>query len=202
MESDFRTFLRAGGVTVVSLRQMTPVSAQSSVGGINRRLVPNCRELRHSFEARVDEIVASNTSMLLSILARAFDPPLTAPEIPDVSASREAILAEWDRRISTIWAEFKSHPARLRPNRALAEEAMLRGFSGLINEIRQRQLGVTHYIWRSRDDERVRHAHAEQDDHVFTWDDPPAGGHPGQAYNCRCHAEPVPPGTETFIPAE
>lgn len=47
------------------------------------------------------------------------------------------------------------------------------------------------YIWRSRDDAQVRDSHAEYDDQVFSWDEPPAGGHPGQAHNCRCYAEPV-----------
>ena len=28
---------------------------------------------------------------------------------------------------------------------------------------------------------------------MFRWDEPPAGGHPGQAHNCRCYAEPVSP---------
>jgi hypothetical protein len=50
---------------------------------------------------------------------------------------------------------------------------------------------VTHYIWRSQDDEKVRPAHAERDDRVFAWDDAFADGPPGHAYNCRCHAEPA-----------
>jgi uncharacterized protein with gpF-like domain len=41
----------------------------------------------------------------------------------------------------------------------------------------------------------VRDSHAEYDDQVFRWDEPPAGGHPGQAHNCRCYAEPISPST-------
>ena len=52
-------------------------------------------------------------------------------------------------------------------------------------------LGVTEYIWRSSDDERVRSLHREYDDRRFSWDEPPDGGHPGEGYNCRCFAEPV-----------
>lgn len=58
---------------------------------------------------------------------------------------------------------------------------------------RQLQAGVETYIWRSRDDDKVRAAHAGNDDRVFRWDDPPPGGHPGQDYGCRCYAEPLPP---------
>lgn len=47
------------------------------------------------------------------------------------------------------------------------------------------------YTWRSRDDARVRAAHAGYDDQVFSWSDPPEGGHPGQGWNCRCTAEPI-----------
>ena len=167
MESDFRRFRRAGGDSAVSLNQPTNASAQLVVGGVNRRLIPNYSKLRRSFEERIDEIISSNNLLLLSSLAHAFDPSLTEREIPDVSSLKEAVLAEWDRRISMIWAEFKTHPVRFVPNRNVAEESLLRGFSGLINEIRQRQLGVTHYVWRSRDDGRVRHSHAEHDDRVF-----------------------------------
>lgn len=37
----------------------------------------------------------------------------------------------------------------------------------------------------------VRDSHAAYDDRVFRWDDPPPGGHPGQAHNCRCWSEPI-----------
>ncbi|QJE73761.1 minor capsid protein [Aerophototrophica crusticola] len=47
------------------------------------------------------------------------------------------------------------------------------------------------YVWRTMRDERVRPSHAERDGKVFRWSDPPQGGHPGEASNCRCWAEPV-----------
>ena len=75
------------------------------------------------------------------------------------------------------------------------EERLLRAFAGLINQLRQQDLGIERYIWRSQDDAKVRDSHAERDDQVFRWDEPPAGGHPGQAHNCRCYAEPVSPST-------
>lgn len=37
----------------------------------------------------------------------------------------------------------------------------------------------------------IRAAHAKYDDRVFAWSSPPAGGHPGEAWNCRCTAEPI-----------
>jgi len=47
------------------------------------------------------------------------------------------------------------------------------------------------YIWRTAGDGKVRSSHAERDGKTFSWDNPPDGGHPGVARNCRCEAEPV-----------
>ena len=69
----------------------------------------------------------------------------------------------------------------------------------VINQLRQQDLGIEKYIWRSRDDSKVRDSHADFDDQVFRWDQPPAGGHPGQAHNCRCVAEPVAPGSPNDV---
>lgn len=46
---------------------------------------------------------------------------------------------------------------------------------------------------------KVRDSHAGYDDQVFSWDKPPAGGHPGQAHNCRCFAEPIAPGSRNDV---
>ncbi len=47
------------------------------------------------------------------------------------------------------------------------------------------------YIWRTRGDRKVRSEHAARDGKVFDWDNPPVGGHPGEASNCRCTAEAI-----------
>ena len=49
---------------------------------------------------------------------------------------------------------------------------------------------TTHYIWRTRSDGNVRPNHAANDGRIFAWDTPPATGHPGEDYGCRCTAEP------------
>jgi len=50
----------------------------------------------------------------------------------------------------------------------------------------------THTL-RSADNSRIRAAYARKnDDQVFAWAAPPAGGHPGQDWNCRCTAEQTP----------
>lgn len=68
---------------------------------------------------------------------------------------------------------------------------------GQIDASRQKDLGVTRFIWRASQDERVRDQHREWDGQIFRYDDPPiddATGRPvlpGEAILCRCTAEPV-----------
>lgn len=47
------------------------------------------------------------------------------------------------------------------------------------------------YIWRTRGDSKVRSSHRDRDGKIFSWDNPPEGGHPGEAPGCRCWAEPT-----------
>lgn len=57
---------------------------------------------------------------------------------------------------------------------------------------------TTHYVWRTRGDGRVRASHAANNGRVFSWDYPPATGHPGEDYGCRCVAEPYVRGESEF----
>lgn len=64
-----------------------------------------------------------------------------------------------------------------------------------INQSRSKSLGITHYIWRTAGDDRVRQSHAELDGTVQSFDNPPTVGDEGQfnageVFNCRCYCEP------------
>lgn len=68
---------------------------------------------------------------------------------------------------------------------------------GSINMERQEANGITHYFWRTSLDGRVRDLHQEKDGKRFAWDepagdaaDPADGAFPGDAIQCRCHADP------------
>jgi 2'-5' RNA ligase len=58
-------------------------------------------------------------------------------------------------------------------------------------EEEEHALDPDHYIWRTQHDSKVRSSHRERDGHVYAWDNPPPGGHPGEAPMCRCFAEAV-----------
>lgn len=64
--------------------------------------------------------------------------------------------------------------------------------NGQLTYLRQTDLGINRYTWRTMGDERVRDSHAVKDGNIYSWDDPPADtGHPGEDFQCRCYAEPV-----------
>ena len=63
---------------------------------------------------------------------------------------------------------------------------------GGLTEMRQTQLGVRQYIWRTSLDERVRPSHQANSGKTFDWGNPPPDtGHPGHDVQCRCVAEAV-----------
>lgn len=57
---------------------------------------------------------------------------------------------------------------------------------------------TTHYVWRTRGDNKVRATHAVNNGRIFSWDNPPPTGHPGENYGCRCTAEPYVHGESEF----
>ena len=69
-------------------------------------------------------------------------------------------------------------------------------YTGELDKLRQTSVGVEEYVWRTMQDDRVRDEHTEREGQIFRWDDPPEDGHPKEAINCRCWAEPVIPGQE------
>ena len=60
-----------------------------------------------------------------------------------------------------------------------------------ITRQRQTEAGVSHYIWRTSKDDKVRDEHADREGDMFAWNNPPHDGHPGEPIQCRCTAEPV-----------
>ena len=73
---------------------------------------------------------------------------------------------------------------------ALIARDQVNKLNGEINQLRQTSIGITDYTWRSVGDDKVRDLHEEYDGETFAWNAPPSDGHPGEAINCRCTAEP------------
>ncbi len=116
----------------------------------------------------------------------------------DAGPLKQRAYDEFENRLSAVLAYYvdegrnRTEIVSLMEADISATEAwLLRQFQNDVNEARQRAVGVTHYIWRSADDGKVRSSHAERDDRVFLWDHRFADGLPGHAHNCRCYAEPA-----------
>lgn len=95
---------------------------------------------------------------------------------------------------------------------AIATEKRLRNIvrdqtaklQGSLTRERYQEVGINRYLWRTEQDERVRHTHHEREGFEFTFgrevqpqlrayklDVDQIDGHPSVPPNCRCHAEPV-----------
>ncbi|MCA3438096.1 MAG: minor capsid protein [Rhodobacter sp.] len=140
-----------------------------------------------AFEERLRELAAENWSGITAALWRAGIEADPAAE--DIEAEIGQARATYSDQASAILSA--GDPSVSEADLATLSDWLARRFLTEINERRQRDLGVTHYIWRSLDDPRVRTAHAERDDRLFSWDDRFSDGHPGHGYNCRCTAEPA-----------
>lgn len=63
--------------------------------------------------------------------------------------------------------------------------------NGQLTQVRQTDVGIRQYIWRTSEDRRVRPEHRARDGKTFDWDNPPPDGHPGVPVSCRCVALPI-----------
>ena len=105
----------------------------------------------------------------------------------NMQAAFEAEPFDQDKLMKLVRSEGRSANYNLRRiTRDQTNKAV-----GNLNEIRQRQVGVKKYIWRTAQDERVRPTHRALDGMTFRWDTPPAIGHPGFEIQCRCYPESV-----------
>lgn len=126
--------------------------------------------------------VAQNVSLIESIPSRYFD-ELEGLVLQAARSGRrsEALAQDLEDRYDVSESRAKLI--------ARSETAKL---NGQITQVRQTNLGVEEFVWRTSEDERVRPSHAALDGKTFEWKDPPASeGIPGEAPNCRCTAEPV-----------
>lgn len=177
----FNQFVRHGGhaTIVLSLRATEPALELEQA-----RLD---RTVTDAFEQRLRELAAENWSDLTAAFARAnIVADLT---VEDVEAEVSRARADFSAQASAIMAT--TDPSVAKTDVSSLSDWLARRFLTQINERRQRRLGVTHFVWRTQDDEKVRAAHAERDDRVYSWQDEFPDGPPGHGYNCRCVAEPA-----------
>lgn len=190
MYQDFKHFLRHGGNDEYVLQQRNGQTFGRSLSLKSR--FPSYGQFRQDFRRRLEAEAADNVRMILSALTMPDTPPLySEADLLPASEIIDQVLQHWDNRLEDIYARYQNHSQRLRPLRESMEDRTTLSFAGLINQLRQEDLGIEGYVWTTQGDHKVRPSHAALEGEVFRWDHPPGEGHPGQTPNCRCRAVPV-----------
>ena len=179
--ASFSQFIRHGGQASIIL-SLLPVELSLEL----KQSSPDLASV-DAFEQRLRELAAENWSSIAAAFLRAGIEADPAAE--DIEAEIGQARATYSDQASAILAA--GDPSFSEADIETLADWLARRFLTEINERRQRDLGVTHYIWRSVDDPKVRTAHAERDDRLLSWDDRFSDGHPGHGFNCRCTAEPA-----------
>jgi SPP1 gp7 family putative phage head morphogenesis protein len=96
----------------------------------------------------------------------------------------------WESMVDDIMSTLDPEDGPVSSRAARIARDQTSKLNGELTKARQTDLGITHYIWRTSGDERVRDSHAAHEGERYAWDEPPATGHPGEDINCRCTAEP------------
>jgi len=110
--------------------------------------------------------------------------------LDDVSSTLQRSIKQGNSA-STVAEEIRQRTNVSKSRDRLIARDQVGKLNGQLTELRQTNIGVTHYLWRDSDDKRVRPTHQKNDGKRFSWEKPPAGtGHPGQDIQCRCWAEP------------
>lgn len=74
------------------------------------------------------------------------------------------------------------------PENKKIQRIVRQGFENLYPDDDRNIHPEKYYVWYTREDDKVRATHGERHGQVFSWDNPPEGGHPGEDYGCRCLA--------------
>lgn len=131
--------------------------------------------------AMIEHFAAANAALIKSLANRSVD---DIEKIVGRAFTTGARAEDVDTDIADRYGVTERHA------RMIARD-QIGSLNGQVNASRQRELGIAKFVWRSMEDERVRPEHEVLDGQVFSYDDPPAEGLPGEPVLCRCGAEPV-----------
>ena len=123
-----------------------------------------------------------NVNLIKSIPQKTFN------EIENIVFSGITTGERWENLADDIEERFDVSESRAN----LIARDQVSKLNGQLTQMRQTELGVSKYIWRTSLDERVRDSHRAKEGQEYDWSNPPADtGHPGQDFQCRCTPEPV-----------
>jgi putative chitinase len=170
-ESKFSTWIRSGGQSTFVLPLTGIVDLEPKFSVVPERLLDSINDdALGAAVGRLNQHLPDGVSIDISAI--------------DLTAIRDQLRTEVADRLTDIGVAVN-------PNDPIITSIIARYAEILNGYFQTEALQVERYTWRSSDDSRVRASHTEYDDRIFSWSDPPEGGHPGQGWNCRCTAEPI-----------
>lgn len=129
---------------------------------------------------KLEQLTAANVQLITSIHSQYLDKIQSAVMQAQVKGTSSKELAKQIKDIGGTTEKRAKLIARDQSSK----------INAALTRARHEEMGVTQYIWSTSGDERVRDSHAENDGKIFSYDDPPPTGHPGDEINCRCVAIP------------
>lgn len=129
---------------------------------------------------KLEQLTTANVQLIKSIHSQYLDKIQAAVIQAQVKGTPTKDLAKQIKEIGGVTEKRAKLIARDQSSK----------INAALTRARHEEMGVTQYIWSTSGDERVRDSHAENDGKIFSYDDPPATGNPGDQINCRCVAIP------------
>lgn len=183
-----------GDVRSVLGRQITEYErlAMEAFSETNKR---NLRSLREQFKAVLGVDVFVNEPELVQVAQSFIEENASLIQGADAEFLKQVEGEVYrgfrgGRRASAISERLQQLSGISKSRADLIAIDQIQKINGQLTRNRQLKLGVSKYRWRTVLDERVRKEHRRREGRVFSWDDPPADGHPGEPIRCRCFAEP------------
>ena len=169
-ESKFASWIRSGGNSAIVLRHAHIVAPEIKFSTDTEQLL----------DSIVDDALATGLARLNAFL----------PTGVSIDITKVDLAAIKDELRQAVSARLSETGVPVNPNDPIITAVLMRYAERVNGTFQQDALQLVSYVWRSRDDDKVRPLHHDDDDQVFLWSQPPLGGHPGEALNCRCTAEP------------
>jgi hypothetical protein len=159
-ESKFSTWIRSGEQSTFVLALNGFVDLETKFSVVPERLL----------DSIIDDALAAAVGRLNQYLPSGVSIDISSVDLTPI---RDQLRSEVADRLTEIGVAVNSNDPVI--------TSIIARYAEVLNAFFQTEaLRVLEYTWRSRDDARVRADHAGYDDQVFSWSDPPEGGHPGQ----------------------
>lgn len=152
---------------------------------------PWLNDLLKSFSSENTSLIKSIPSQYLSELEGTLQRGIKSGERSETIAKEIRRKYEIRKTEPTKAAKSGYRTVNLRARSKLIARDQVSKLNGQLTKNRQEGLGIEKYTWRTSLDERVRKSHADREGEVYSWNNPPDDGHPGEPIQCRCYSEPV-----------